>query len=85
MVRSLEYYEKTLKRSLWDLYIALKNDADYWWSMLQEDEYYSNQYIRRAAIRATFGFFEGVISGLKQLLLSLAKDGRIFLSQTILN
>jgi hypothetical protein len=54
------------------LFDVLRDEAFYWWENLQE-EHHNNLFMRRAAVRATFAFIEGVIYSLKQLLLSLEK------------
>jgi hypothetical protein len=55
-----------------DLFDILRDDSSYWWKNLKEEKYI-NPFISRAAVRATFAFIEGVIYGLKPLLLSLEK------------
>jgi hypothetical protein len=55
-----------------ELFDILYDEAYYWWENLKED-HYSNLFMRRAAVRATFAFIEGVIYSLKPLLLSLEK------------
>lgn len=64
-----ETVEQIFSRTFWDLYKALKEEADHWWKELQS--HYQDDFLRRAAVRATFACVEGVIFGLKQLALAL--------------
>src|SRR5437660_727646 len=63
--------EETFRKTFFDLYQALKADADYWYKALNENgTNQANQFLRRSAVRATFAFVEGTIFGLKQFALA---------------
>jgi hypothetical protein len=51
------------------LYSALKEDVDSWWSRLNEHR--DDIAVRRAVVRATFAFIEGVLHGLKRLAIGM--------------
>jgi hypothetical protein len=75
MNKVISLAETEMNRRLMDyvkLFDILRDDASYWWEKLEEEKY-SNLFMSRAAVRATFAFIEGVIYGLKPFLLSLEK------------
>lgn len=67
----------------------LFEESKYWWKVLREEQF-DNQFIRRAVIRSTFAFIEGVIHSLKQIMILLEREnsflkvGERLLMQSIL-
>lgn len=54
------------------LFDDLFDEAYHWWRLLREEKFH-DPLLRRAAMRSTFAFVEGVVYSLKQLLLPLEK------------